>query len=83
MRKPPPQKLRTKFNTETVTIILQGTVDHPTAEDMERVQAIRDELASKHDRGKIIHQSSRRSGYRQLKISWVSKPKLLPENHER
>jgi len=70
---------KTCFETESRTIILDGNVEHPTAEDMERVEKIRDELTSRHGGGKIVHQSSRRSKYKQLKISWVSKPKLERE----
>jgi len=68
--------MKTIFQTDSRTLILQGNVEHPTVEDMERVQAIRDELSAKHEGGKIVHQSSKGSGYKQLKISWVSKPRL-------
>lgn len=70
---------RTSFETESRTIILQGNVEHPTAEDRERVGKIQDELASRHEGGKIVHQSSKGSKYKQLKISWVSKPRLERE----
>ena len=68
--------MRTRANTESVTIILEGNVEKPTEADMERVQAIRDELASRHDEGLIVHRSSKASGYRKLIIEWRSKPKL-------
>lgn len=68
--------MRTVSSTDAITIILEGDIEHLTAGDEVRVQQARDELASRHEGGKIIHQSSKRSGYHQLKISWVSKPKL-------
>lgn len=70
---------KTCFDTESRTIILEGTIEKPTLKDMQRVEKIRNELASKHDKGKIVHQSSKASKYKQLKISWVSKPELERE----
>lgn len=71
--------MKTLFATDSQTIILEGDVEHPTAADMERIERIRGELASRHDGGKIVHQSSKGSRYKKLKISWVSKPKLEEE----
>lgn len=68
------------LESDSQTIILQGNAEHPTADDMDRVQKIRDELASKHEGGKIVHQSSKRSSYKQLTIKWVSRPRLEQEN---
>lgn len=72
--------MKTIFETESQTIVLEGTVEKPTDEDMERVQKIRDELKAKHadEGGLIVHQSSKRSRYKQLTISWRSKPELAP-----
>lgn len=71
--------MKSLLQTDSVTILLEGTIEKPTSADMERVEKIRQELKAKHDGqgGKIVHQSSKRSGYRQLKISWVSDPKLV------
>lgn len=68
--------MKTLLQTESRTILLEGTVEKPTPADMERVQKIRDELASTHDGGIIVHRSSKASGYRKLTIEWRSKPKL-------
>ncbi|MBA7590672.1 hypothetical protein ES708_32800 [subsurface metagenome] len=70
--------MKTIFQTDSRTIFLEGDIEKPTEEDMVQVQQIRDELAAKHEGegGKIIHQSSKGSGYRQLTIEWRSKPKL-------
>jgi len=68
--------METLSSTDAVTLILEGTVEKPTPGDMERVQAIRDELKAKHDGGIIVHRSSKASGYRKLTIEWRSKPKL-------
>lgn len=72
--------MKTLFKTDSQTILLNGDVEHPTERDWERINSIIDELKAKHtgEGGKIIHQSSKRSGYRQLKISWVSDPRLVP-----
>lgn len=69
----------TKFATDSRTILLDGDVEHPTDTDLRRINTTRQELAAKHqgEGGKIVHQSSKRSGYRQLKVSWVSDPQLL------
>ena len=58
------------LETEGQTIILQGNVEHPTEDDMERVQKIRDELDSKHEGGLIVHRTNKRSNYRQLTIEY-------------
>lgn len=73
--------MKTDFRTDGRTIILEGNVERPTDQDLERITAIAGELSEKHqgEEGKIVQQSSRGSGYRQLKISWVSKPKLVEE----
>lgn len=68
--------MKTLFATDGHTITLEGDVEHPTATDMERVQAIRDELKARHDGGIIAHRSSKASGYKRLTIEWRSKPKL-------
>lgn len=73
--------LHTEFTTDSRTIILEGSVEHPTDDDLERINAIADELSERHrnEDGKIVQQSSKGSGYKQLRISWVSKPKLVEE----
>jgi len=68
--------MKTLFETDGRTILLEGTVEKPTPKDMERVQAIRDELKAKHDGGIIAHRSSKASGYKRLTVEWRSKPKL-------
>ena len=71
--------MKSIMRTEGQTILLEGTVLKPTEADMQRVQRIRDELAERHDveGGKIVHLSSKRSGYRRLTIQWRSQTELL------
>lgn len=73
--------MRVDFTTDSRTIILEGDVEHPTDYDLERINAIAGELSAKHEgeEGKIVQQSSKGSRYKQLRISWVSKPKLVEE----
>lgn len=70
--------MRTKFSTDSRTIILEGDVKSLTLGDSERVDQIVEELASKHqgEEGGITFQSSKGSGYKKLTIVWESKPKL-------
>lgn len=71
--------MKSMMRTDGQTILLEGTVLKPTEADMERVERIRDELAATHaeEGGKIVHLSSKRSGYRKLTIQWRSDPVLV------
>lgn len=73
---------RTDFKTESRTIILEGNIEHPTEQDWGRINPIIAELKAKHDGedGIIAYRSSKRSGYKQLKIEWRSKPRLVPND---
>lgn len=71
--------MKTLCESESQTIILEGTVEKPTAADMDRVEKIRDELASRHEGGLIVHRSNKASQYKQLTIEWRSKPRLESE----
>lgn len=70
--------MKVHMETDSQTILLEGTIEKPTPRDMERVQKIRDELRVKHDHGLIVHRSSKRSKYKKLTIEWRSKPDLVP-----
>lgn len=71
--------MKTLLQTDSQTILLEGTVEHPTDRDWERINPIIDELKAKHDGedGIIAYRSSKRSGYKQLTVQWRSKPKLV------
>lgn len=70
--------MRTLFETEGRTIILEGTVEKPTVRDMTRIDIIIDELADKHtgEQGIIAYRTSKASGYKSLTVEWRSKPEL-------
>lgn len=73
--------MKTLFETDSQTIILEGTIESPTERDWERINAIRQELSAKHaDEGGIIaYRSNKKSGYKQLTVQWRSKPQASRE----
>jgi len=70
--------MKTLFQTDSQTIILEGTIEKPMDSDWDRINAIIAELSDKHmdEAGIIVYRSSKRSGYKKLIVEWRSKPRL-------
>lgn len=74
--------MKTLFQTDSQTILLEGTIEKPTERDWGRINPIIDELKAKHrgENGIIAYRSSKKSGYKKLAVEWRSKPKLVPND---
>jgi len=71
--------MKTHYEREGQTIILEGNVEKPTEADLEKINSIIDELKSRHEDGIICYRSSKRSGYKKLSVEWRSKPVLVED----
>ena len=71
--------MKSVYQREGQSITLEGNVEKPTEADRKKIGSIVDELKSRHEDGIICYRSSKRSNYKNLRIEWRSKPKLVED----